>query len=94
MNHFPAIDILSSISRLMPQIAQENHYQKASELRDLLAIYKESEDLINVGAYQKGSNNKIDKALALNDKINGFLKQKMNEHYSFTEVLEMLNSIN
>ncbi|SHE35639.1 flagellar protein export ATPase FliI [Caloramator proteoclasticus] len=94
MNHFPAIDILSSISRLMPQIAQENHYQKASELRDLLAIYKESEDLINVGAYQKGSNYKIDRAIALNDKINGFLRQKMNEHHRFAEVLEMLNSIN
>lgn len=93
MNHFPAIDILLSISRLMPQIAAEMHYKKASEIRDLIAVYKEAEDLISIGAYQKGSNPKIDKSINLIDKINSFLKQKIDEHYNFEEITNQLMSI-
>ncbi|WP_198010665.1 flagellar protein export ATPase FliI [Thermobrachium celere] len=93
MNHFPAIDILLSISRLMPQIATEIHYRKASEIRDLIAVYKEAEDLISIGAYQKGSNPKIDKSINLIDKINSFLKQKIDEHYNFEEITNQLMSI-
>ncbi|GFR36152.1 hypothetical protein TCEA9_19640 [Thermobrachium celere] len=93
MNHFPAIDILLSISRLMPQIATEMHYRKASEIRDLIAVYKEAEDLISIGAYQKGSNPKIDKSINLIDKINSFLKQKIDEHYNFEEITNQLMSI-
>lgn len=93
MNHFPAIDILSSISRLMPQISEKEHYKKAGEIRDLLALYKENEDLINVGAYQKGINPKVDKAIEISSKIDSFLKQGMNEHFTFEEIKSQLFSI-
>lgn len=92
-NHFPAIDILSSISRLMSEIASEEHKQVASFARDLLATYKESEDLINIGAYIKGSNKKVDMAIAYNEEIEKFLKQGMEEHVSFNEGIESLKSI-
>lgn len=93
LNHYPAIDILQSISRLMPEIAKKEYKEKAGELRDNLAVYKESEDLINIGAYQKGSNPKIDKAIKLYDPINNFLKQKMDEHTNYEEVSKMLMAI-
>ena len=92
-NHYPAIDVLSSISRLMSEIADEKLKNKAGELRDILATYKEAEDLINIGAYQKGSNPKIDRAISLIDEINGFLKQKMNEHSSFMDTYNLITSI-
>lgn len=92
-NHFPAIDILSSISRLMSEITTEEHKQVASFARDLLATYKDSEDLINIGAYIKGSNKKVDMAIAYNDEIEKFLKQGMEEHVSFNEGIESLKSI-
>jgi flagellum-specific ATP synthase len=92
-NHYPAIDILSSISRLMPQIADEELKTKAGELRDILATYKESEDLINIGAYQKGTNKKVDKAIELIDKVNNFLKQGMKEHSDFENTYNSILSI-
>ena len=92
-NHYPAIDILASISRLMPEITTDIQKQKAGELRDALATYIESEDLINIGAYQKGSNAKIDKSIELNDDIESFLKQKMNEFSSFNDTCKRIMSI-
>jgi len=92
-NHFPAIDILASISRLMPQIADEKLKKKASELRDILAIYRDSEDLINIGAYQKGSNPKVDKAIQLIDKLNEFLRQGINEYSDFKTTYERMLAI-
>lgn len=92
-NHYPAIDVLSSISRLMSEIADEKLISKAGELRDLLATYKESEDLINIGAYKKGSNTKIDKSIMLIDSINGFLKQGMKEHCTFDDMYKRILSI-
>jgi flagellum-specific ATP synthase len=92
-NHFPAIDILSSISRLMPQIADEEMKTKAGEIRDIMALYKESEDLINIGAYQKGTNPKIDKAINTIDEINRFLKQGTEEHTDFHETYKRILSI-
>jgi flagellum-specific ATP synthase len=90
-NHYPAIDILSSISRLMPQIANEEHKQVASLARDLLAAYKDSEDLINLGAYVKGTNKRVDMAIEYIDRINGFLQQKVDEHTNFDDsVLALL----
>lgn len=91
-NHYPAIDILRSISRLMPQIATEDHKDTASLARDLLAAYKDSEDLINLGAYVKGTNKRVDMAIAYIDKINNYLKQKIDEHTNFEEsVTTLLN---
>jgi flagellum-specific ATP synthase len=92
-NHYPAIDILSSISRLMPDIASEEHKNFASLARDLLASYKDSEDLINIGAYVQGSNKKVDLAISYNDAINNFLKQGINEHMSFNDAIKELKSI-
>jgi flagellum-specific ATP synthase len=94
-NHFPSIDIQNSISRVMKEIVEEKHYYLAGELKENVAIYKESEDLINIGAYVKGSNLKIDRAIALNPKINSFLRQNITESYTFDETLDLLeNSLN
>lgn len=92
-NHYPAIDVMASISRLMPEIADEKQNIKAGELRDIIATYKESEDLINIGAYQKGSNPKIDRAIDLINDIENFLKQGMNEYSKFDETYKRLISI-
>ena len=92
-NHYPAIDVLNSVSRLMPSIAPEEHKNAASEARDLLATYKESEDLINIGAYAKGSNKKIDKAINFNDSLNNFLKQKIDENAPYEKTIETLTSM-
>ncbi|EYE88800.1 ATP synthase [Fervidicella metallireducens AeB] len=92
-NHYPAIDVLSSVSRLMSEIADDELKLKASELRDIMAIYKESEDLINIGAYQKGSNPKLDKAIEQMPLIDKFLKQATNEHVTFEEMRSKILSI-
>ena len=92
-NHYPAIDVLNSISRLMSEIADEDHKKASSLYRDLLATYRDSEDLINIGAYVNGSNKKVDLAIKYNEAINNFLKQKMREHSSLEETLSILKSI-
>ena len=92
-NHFPAIDIQNSVSRIMKEIVSEEHYEIAGKLKENLAIYSDSEDLINVGAYIKGSNPIIDKAIDLNIPINDFLKQGIDEKYSYEETLEILKSL-
>lgn len=89
-NHYPAIEVLKSVSRLMSEIADKEHKSNASRLRDLLATYENSEDLINIGAYVKGSNPNIDKAIECHDSILGFLKQGIDESTSFEEVKDML----
>lgn len=92
-NHYPAIDVLSSVSRLMSEIASKEHKKIAGVTRDLLATYKNSEDLINIGAYVKGSNQKVDMAMKYYDSIISFLRQGMNEHYSFEETVNILENI-
>ncbi|MDW8799660.1 flagellar protein export ATPase FliI [Clostridium sp. A1-XYC3] len=92
-NHYPAIDVLNSISRLMSEIASEDHKSAASFARDLMATHKNSEDLINIGAYVKGSNKKIDLSIEYNEKIVDYLKQGMKEHWSFKESINKLQSI-
>ncbi|WP_129582125.1 flagellar protein export ATPase FliI [Clostridium niameyense] len=92
-NHYPAIDVLSSVSRLMSEVASKEHKKIAGVARDLLATYKNSEDLINIGAYVKGSNKKVDMAMQYYDSIISFLKQGMKEHYSFEETVNILESI-
>jgi flagellum-specific ATP synthase len=74
-NQFPAIDILQSLSRVMGKVSSKEHRIVASHLRDLLAAYKANEDLINVGAYAKGSNPKVDKALIIYDDLMNLMKQ-------------------
>ncbi|WP_286908004.1 flagellar protein export ATPase FliI [Clostridium sp. UBA1652] len=92
-NHYPAIDILNSVSRLMPSIADDNHKDAASKARDLLATYKEAEDLINIGAYVSGSNKKIDIAVQYNPYIEKFLKQGIKEKCGFDESVRTLTSM-
>lgn len=77
--HYPAIDVLKSLSRLMPEITDETQRQGAFALRELLAAYRDHEDLISVGAYRQGSNKVVDAAIAMQDQINGFLRQAVDE---------------
>lgn len=92
-NHFPAIDIQNSISRIMKEIVDEDQYELAGKLKENLSIYAESEDLISVGAYIKGKNLVLDKAVELNTPINNFLRQGIEESFSYKETLGVLRSI-
>lgn len=92
-NHYPAIDVLNSISRLMNEIAEEEHKRAAAISRDLMATHKESEDLINIGAYVKGSNNKVDMAIHYIDSINKFLTQRVDEQTEFNDTINWLKSM-
>lgn len=89
-NHYPAIDVLQSISRCMSQIADREHKGSAGQLKNVLATYGESEDLINIGAYKKGSNANIDRAIDKIDAVNAFLMQEVEEKVEFEDsVLQM-----
>jgi len=92
-NHFPAIDVLQSVSRLMPVITTPEHLETAGKLRDLLAAYHEAADLIEIGAYQAGSNPRVDAALKYYEDIQSFLRQKDDEYYNFEDTLAELAEI-
>lgn len=92
-NHYPAIDVLQSISRLMPDITTREHYKSGGKLRDILATYKGAEDLINIGAYVDGSNPKIDLAKARIDSVNGFLKQPVTEKMEYADTVSTLQTL-
>ncbi|RME41172.1 MAG: FliI/YscN family ATPase [Deltaproteobacteria bacterium] len=89
-NHYPAIDILTSASRVMRDIVSPEHRQAAGWLRENLATYREAEDLINIGAYVAGSNPKIDRAIARIDEITAFLRQNMEDSTAFAETVQRL----
>jgi len=92
-NHFPAIDVLGSISRVMSEIADAEHIKAAGNARDLLATYQKNVDLINIGAYINGTDPKIDRAIRLNGEINNFLKQQVKEKTEFETTIKKLNEI-
>ena len=92
-NHYPAIDVLASVSRLMIDVIPKKHYDLSMKLKDFLATYNEAKDLINIGAYAKGSNPKWDIAIEKIDRINEFLKQGIMETVSMGESLSMLKEI-
>ena len=92
-NHYPAIDVLQSISRCMSQIASKNHKALASKVKTVLATYQESEDLINIGAYQKGSSKSIDYAIEKIDSVNEFLMQQVDDKYNLDEILDLLAKV-
>jgi flagellum-specific ATP synthase len=92
-NHYPAIDVLQSVSRVMPKVSTREHKIVASHLRDLMAAYKQSEDLITVGAYARGSNNKVDKAIAVIDDLNALLRQDVTEKLSINELFDLMLEI-
>lgn len=91
--HFPAIDIMQSSSRVMRAVASPEHVRLAQKLRETLAIYKDAEDLINIGAYKPGSNPKIDKAVKIIDSVNDFLKQRVEDPSDLTQTLRQLQQI-
>ena len=93
-NHYPPISILDSISRLMPLVSSAQHLGKVNTLRKLMAAYSTSEDLIRIGAYQKGSDPVLDQALVLMPSINRFLEQTPAETVNLAETLEKLEKIN
>ncbi|MCQ2494968.1 MAG: flagellar protein export ATPase FliI [Lachnospiraceae bacterium] len=91
--HYPAIDILSSISRVMSAIASKEHKGLATNLKKVLATYTDSEDLINIGAYKAGANKNIDYAIEKIDAVNEFLTQGTDEKFTFDQTLEALKAI-
>jgi flagellum-specific ATP synthase len=78
-NHYPCIDVLASVSRLMPDLVPQSYLQKAGKIRELLSTYSKAEDMLNIGAYAKGSNPKIDLALRKIDSVSSFLIQRSDE---------------
>jgi flagellum-specific ATP synthase len=93
LGHFPAIDVLSSVSRVMVNIVSEEHYLAANKFKEILAVYREAKDLIDVGAYQKGSNHKIDLAIDIIETQNEFMKQGISDKRNYTETLKNLLDI-
>ena len=92
-NHYPAIDVLQSISRCMSQIATREHKQLAGKLKNVMATYNEAEDLINIGAYKAGSNPEIDYAVSKIREVNAFLQQDVNDKFTFEETIQLLEHI-
>ncbi len=89
-NHYPAIDVLASVSRLMNNIVPGEHRAAANELRNMLSTYRDSEDLISIGAYKQGGDPKLDKAILHIDKINRFLNQEIDQAFTFEQTVQML----
>ena len=92
-NHFPAIDVLMSISRCAADVISDTQKKAVGEIRDLMALYKDNEDLINIGAYEMGRNPKVDRAIELHEQIENFLKQDRNESSSIDQTLALLSQI-
>jgi flagellum-specific ATP synthase len=88
--HYPAVDVLESVSRVMPAITTRDHRKAAQRLLDSMATYREAEDLINIGAYVKGSNPKIDEAIRMKEIIRAFLRQQADESEDFRESIKLL----
>lgn len=91
--HYPAIDILQSISRVMPNIVSSEHMEMARYVNELVSTYRTSEDLINIGAYAKGTNYKIDLAIEKHEDINKFLTQGVMEKFSFDDTKSLLMNL-
>ena len=89
-NHYPAIDVLGSISRLMSAIASPEHKSAAGKLRAMLSLYRENKDLIDVGMYQPGSNPKLDIAIEMMPQINAFLQQRTSDSVTMESTIQTL----
>lgn len=92
-NHYPAIDVMQSISRCMSQIATSEHKKLAGKMKNVMATYADAEDLINIGAYKPGSNKNIDYAIEKIDAVNEFLMQGVDEKVTFEEMYDLLKAI-
>ena len=91
--HYPAIDVLESVSRVMTDVVPPEHAERANQIKETMVTYREAEDLINVGAYQRGNNQNIDFAISHIDAINKFLCQNVNEHTDFEESLQQMTAL-
>lgn len=89
-NRYPAVDVLESVSRLFPEVASREHQQAAGKLREVLAVYKEKEDLINIGAYQDGSNPQVDYAKHMYPSVINFLKQPSRSKADYRQTVDYL----
>jgi flagellum-specific ATP synthase len=91
--HYPAVDILQSVSRLMPVVTSSEHKRAAQKLKEIYAVYLDAEDLINIGAFSSGSNRRIDGAIALIDKIRDFLVQAVRDKTDYNETIRRITAI-
>ncbi len=92
-NQYPAIDVLASVSRVMSDVVSKEHKSLAAQIKRSMAVYQESEDLINIGAYSKGSNQSIDEAISKHDSIYKFLTQGVDENIKFEDTLRIMSEI-
>jgi flagellum-specific ATP synthase len=92
-NHYPAIDILASASRVMTAVTSPEHRQWAGQIKEWMAIYKQAEDIINIGAYAKGSNPKIDQAVSVIDRIQSYLRQAGDDPTKYSDSIGLLHGI-
>ena len=92
-NQYPAIDVLASVSRLMPDIVSGEHWKMANYVRDMMMEYESVKDLISIGAYKQGTNSKTDMAVHLHDPILSMLKQDIGEEAPFDQMLEILGTV-
>lgn len=93
LGHYPAIDVLNSVSRVMFNIVDTEHNKAAHKVKEILAVYQEAKDLIDVGAYQKGNNKNIDLAIEFIDSLNTFLRQDVSEYQQYADTIKMLRNI-
>ena len=92
-NHYPAIDVLASVSRLMPDIVSREHYEAANLIKRNMSVYRDAQDLINIGAYKAGSNPEIDQAVKLNTSINELLQQRVADYTHYEDTVARLMNI-
>jgi flagellum-specific ATP synthase len=92
-NHFPAVDILQSTSRVMRAVTDEDHRRWAGQLREWMATYSQAEDLINIGAYTRGTSPRIDQAVSVHERIEAFLRQGIDEKSSYADSVAAMHSI-
>jgi flagellum-specific ATP synthase len=92
-NHYPAVDVLASISRVMPDVVSPEHKKLAKRLLTLMAEYRSAEDLIQIGAYAKGSNPEVDKAISIMNEVNVFLRQEVADKTDFEAIQQTLKKI-
>lgn len=93
LSHYPAVDVLSSVSRLMTSVTSREQIEAAQKMRNVLATYRKAEDLINIGAYVHGSNPRIDESLSYIENVNQFLRQSISERFTFADTVSRLRSV-
>lgn len=93
MGHYPAVDVLASVSRLMTSVTGEDQIEAAQKMRNILATYRKAEDLVNIGAYVQGSNPRIDEALGHIERVNDFLRQTVSEKFTFDDTVSRLQHV-